>query len=165
MKTCFLTILITILISYQGICQQFMSDSICYYRSYTGERVRCDIPTLDPAYSTYYRDMWKVERDGDFITITQFYRYYANSDKGIGLEINFQVESKNEEKTTYPFSNKKIKVSKQYLTGTASSTRVYSLGLEWDLYDLNGDGIWDRLTITWTEANSPLVRVIYCHLK
>jgi len=166
MKTISLTIIVIFLFSHKGNSQHFISDSICYYHSYTGERIRCDIPSMDPVTSTCYRDVWEVSRDGDFIAITHWDTYFMNSNRGgIGLTTYFQAESKNEEVTTFPNPGVKFKVSKQFLSGNASSTRDFNLGLDWDLYDINGDGKWDRLALTWTEANNPLTRILFCHIK
>ena len=165
MKSALIVIVITFLLSYKGSSQQYESDSICYYNSDTGKRIRCYIPSLDPGTSTYYSDIWEVKRDGDFIKITHWDRKYLNGEYGIGTITNFQAQSKNEEKITYPYPGKKVKLSNQRLVGIASSTKVYNLVLDWELYDLNNDGRWDRLILSWMEDNSPLVRVIYCHVK
>ena len=165
MKTIFISILFILTVSFNGKSQSFISDSVCYYNSYSGERIKCDVPYPDPVNDTYYRDIWEIKRDGDFIKFIHWDRKSINSDDGVGLVTDFRVQSKNEEETTYPYPGIKIKLSSQYLEGIASSTKVYRLGIDWDLYDLKNDGSWDRLVLSWTEANSSFVRVIYCHVK
>ncbi|MFZ2339313.1 MAG: hypothetical protein WAW07_06260, partial [Bacteroidales bacterium] len=152
----------------------FVSDSVCYENIISGNKIRCDLPLLEEGRSSYYRDLWEVEREGDFIKIVHWYskpieETYINSEGdtipslGSGITTHFIIDHREQEEITY--ITKKIKLSSQLFQGRASTgiSRA-SLVISWKLFDLNDDGLWDRLKLTWVE-DSPTVRVIYCHAE
>jgi hypothetical protein len=155
--------------------QKFVSDSVCYENMQTNTKIRCEIPTLDPGTSSYYKDLWEVERNGDFIKIVHWYskpvkETFINSNGdtiptlGRALTTRFNIQYRDEE--TSSMVSLKIKVSSQLFQGIASDgSKEFALALGWRLYDLNNDGKWDRLALTWMEPNSPISRTIFCHFK